>query len=198
MNWRLCARNKHRQGPLCWFVTSQKLQQQGHFEVVAPFSTIWDLVADYLEPTLNLSGWTEVLEARLVTDTFSRVFYLLALNLLSVSWECWYWQRHTCCEKRSNKWSFTALSGRTPIHSITVRLHSVALQERTKESVSLCVCLKSQKSLPRPRTHSLTWRRQKIFKIFFQSGSSDCLSQPAFFPLALLVVVFPRVTDCQR
>lgn len=153
MNWRLCARNKHRQGPLCWFVTSQKLQQQGHFEVVAPFSTIWDLVADYLEPTLNLSGWTEVLEARLVTDTFSRILYLLALNLLSVSWECWYWQRHTCCEKRSNKQSFTALSGRTPIHSITVRLHSVALQERTKESVSLCVCLKSQKSLPRPRTH---------------------------------------------
>lgn len=37
------------------------------------FSTIWDLVADYLEPNLNLSGWTEVLEARLVMDTLPYV-----------------------------------------------------------------------------------------------------------------------------
>lgn len=193
------ARKKHRQGPLCWFVTLQKLQQQGHFEVVAPFSTVWDLVADYLEPTLNLSGWTEVLEARLVTDTLSHVFFFLSFSpepaqcvvrvLIPTETHA------SCCAKCSNKRSFTALSSRTPIHSITVCLHSVALEERTKESISLCVCVKSQKSLPRPRTHPLMWRRQKIF---FPSGSSDCPSQPAVFPLALLVVAFPRVTDCQR
>lgn len=48
--------NKHRQGPLGWIAAATAARLQDYWCVLI----IWDLIADYLEPTLTLSDWTEV------------------------------------------------------------------------------------------------------------------------------------------
>lgn len=181
---------------MCWFVTSQKLQQQGHFKVVAPFSTIWDLVADYREPTLNLSGWIEVLEARLVTDTLSHVFFLsfspepaqCVVRVLILT------ETHVSCEmqKQAELYSPEQPDSYTFYNCPPALCCSPGAHKR--EHFSLCVCQESKVSSKAKNTSTDV----ASAKDFLPVGELGLPVATSVFPLALFVIVFPRVTDCQR